>query len=94
MFVGAVADNIDQPIEHKIFHARIDLDTRRITAETAAYVPIPELASFVDENGTDRMDEVVKANYIRIKTDVEEIIRREIKRISNDDKLKYLLEKK
>ena len=83
MFVGAVADNIDQPIEQKIFHARIDLDTRRITAETAAYVPIPELASFVDENGTDRMDEVVKA-----------IIRREIKRISNDDKLKYLLEKK
>ena len=82
MFVGAVADNIDQPIEQKIFHARIDLDTRRITAETAAYVPIPELASFVDEN------------YIRIKTDVEEIIRREIKRISNDDKLKYLLEKK
>ena len=73
MFVGAVADNIDQPIEQKIFHARIDL---------------------VDENGTDRMDEVVKANYIRIKTDVEEIIRREIKRISNDDKLKYLLEKK
>ena len=49
MFVGAVADNIDQPIEQKIFHARIDLDTRRITAETAAYVPIPELASFVDE---------------------------------------------
>lgn len=67
MFVGTVADNIDQPIEQKIFHARIDLDTRRITAETAAYVPIPELASFVDENGTDRMDEVVKANYIRIK---------------------------
>ena len=94
MFVGAVADNIDQPIEQKIFHARIDLDTRRITAETAAYVPIPDLASFVDENGTDRMDEVVKANYIRIKTDVEEIIRREIERISNDDKLKYLLEKK
>ena len=94
MFVGAVADNIDQPIEQKIFHARIDLNTRRITAETAAYVPIPELASFVDENGTDRMDEVVKANYIRIKTDVEEIIRREIERISNDDKLKYLLEKK
>ena len=27
MFVGAVADNIDQPIEQKIFHARIDLDT-------------------------------------------------------------------
>lgn len=40
------------------------------------------------------MDEVVKANYIRIKTEVEEIIRREIERISNDDKLKYLLEKK
>ena len=93
MFVGAVADNIDQPIEQKIFHARIDLDTRRITAETAAYVPIPELASFVDENGTDRMDEVVKANYIRIKTDVEEIIRREIERIVKDPDLKYLLKK-
>ena len=39
------------------------------------------------------MDEVVKANYIRIKTDVEEIIRREIERIVKDPDLKYLLKK-
>lgn len=70
VFVGAVADNIDQPIEQKIFHARIEIDSGRLKAETASYVPIPEISSFVGEDGTDHMERIVKENYYRIKAEV------------------------
>lgn len=91
IFVGAVADNIDQPIEQKIFHARIEIDSGRLKAETASYVPIPEISSFVGEDGTDRMEQIVKENYYRIKAEVRDIIRREIARIEKDPQLQKLL---
>ncbi len=91
VFVGAVADNIDQPIEQKIFHARIEIDSGRLKAETASYVPIPEISSFVGEDGTDHMEQIVKENYYRIKAEVRDIIRREIARIEKDPQLQKLL---
>ena len=91
VFVGAVADNIDQSIEQKIFHARIEIDSGRLKAETASYVPIPEISSFVGEDGTDRMEQIVKENYYRIKAEVRDIIRREIARIEKDPQLQKLL---
>lgn len=91
VFVGAVADNIDQPIEQKIFHARIEIDSGRLKAETASYVPIPEISSFVGEDGTDHMERIVKENYYRIKAEVRDIIRREIARIEKDPQLQKLL---
>ncbi len=94
VFVGAVADNIDQPIEQKIFHARIEIDNDRLKAETSSYVPIPEISSFVGEDGTDRMEQIVKENYYRIKAEVRDIIRREIARIEKDPQLQKLLPKK
>lgn len=45
MFVGSVADNFDERIEQKIFHAEIVIDNDKVKAETAAYVPIPEISS-------------------------------------------------
>lgn len=91
VFVGAVADNIDQPIEQKIFHARIEIDSGRLKAETASYVPIPEISSFVGEDGTDHMERIVKENYYRIKAEVRDIIRQEIARIEKDPQLQKLL---
>lgn len=91
VFVGAVADNIDQPIEQKIFHARIEIDSGRLKAETASYVPIPEISSFVGEDGTDHIERIVKENYYRIKAEVRDIIRQEIARIEKDPQLQKLL---
>jgi len=53
MFVGAVADNFGETIEQKIFHAQIVVDNEAVQKETAAYQPIPEISSFLDENGND-----------------------------------------
>ena len=50
MFVGAVADNFGETIEQKIFHAQIVVDNEAVQKETAAYQPIPEISSFLDEN--------------------------------------------
>lgn len=94
VFVGAVADNFDQRIEQKIFHAEIVIDNETIKTETAAYVPIPEISSFIGEDGTDRMREIIQENYYRIKADVNAIVKQEIRRIEADPHLAHLLPKK
>ena len=94
MFVGSVADNFDERIEQKIFHAEIVIDNERVRAETAAYVPIPEISSFIGEDGRDHMEEIVRENYYRIKNDIAGLVCREIARIGADPKLAELLPKK
>ena len=61
-------------------------------AETKAYKPIPVIADFTGEDGKDHMQEEIERNYYRIKEEVGEIIRRELRRIENDPELKHLLE--
>lgn len=94
MFVGSVADNVDQPLPQKIFHAHIELDSAAIQAEERRFVPIPQISSFLDEEGTDRMEEIIRENYYRIKEEVVQIVEREIRRIENDPDLAGLLPKK
>ena len=94
MFVGSVADNVDQPLPQKIFHARIELDSAAIQVEERRFVPIPQISSFLDEEGTDRMEEIIRENYYRIKEEVVQIVEREIRRIENDPDLAGLLPKK
>ncbi|KAA6323344.1 hypothetical protein EZS27_027205, partial [termite gut metagenome] len=94
MFVGAVADNFDERIEQKIFHCEIVVDNERVAAETKAYHKIPVISNFVDENGVDRMKEMIKANYDRIKAETKQIVADELKRIADDPDLCHLLPKK
>ena len=91
MFVGAVADNFGETIEQKIFHAQIVVDNEAIQKEIAAYQPIPEISSFLDENGKDTMEQQIKANYRQIKQDIVELVENELTRIENDPELKHLL---
>lgn len=91
MFVGAVSDNYDEPIKQKIFHARIVVDNALVKRETAAYVPIPEISSFRDADGNDRMEEIIQKNYEQVKADVALIVKRELKRIEADPNLAKLL---
>lgn len=94
MFVGAVADNFDERIEQKIFHCEIVVDNERVSAETKAYRKIPVITNFVDENGVDRMKEMIKENYDRIKTEARQIVADELQRIRNDENLRHLLPEK
>jgi hypothetical protein len=93
MFVGAVADNFDERIEQKIFHCEIVVDNERVAAETKAYKKIPVITNFVDENGVNRMKEMIKENYDRIKAEAKQIVVDELERIRNDENLKHLLPK-
>ncbi|BAP31941.1 TraG family protein [Chryseobacterium sp. StRB126] len=91
MFVGSVSDNFDERIEQKIFHAEIVVDNEKVAAETKAYQKIPEILSFVNEYGEDKMKEEIEANYRRIKSDILNIVESEIERIKNDPNLQYLV---
>jgi hypothetical protein len=91
MFVGAVTDNFGETIDQKIFHAQIVVDNDAVQKETAAYQPIPEISSFLDEDGNDTMEQQIQANYRQIKQDIVELVENELIRIENDPALKHLL---
>ena len=91
MFVGAVSDNFDERIDQKIFHAEIVVDVAKVSAETKAYQPIPIIADFTNENGSDSLRETIEANYRQVKQEVLSLVDREIERIKNDSQLKSLL---
>ncbi|TXF78854.1 conjugal transfer protein MobC [Chryseobacterium sp.] len=92
-FVGAVADNFDERIEQKIFHSEIVVDNIKLSAQERYYQKIPQIRSFVDDHGNDRMQEEITNNYKSIKADVLMIIRDETDRISNDPELLHLINK-
>ena len=94
MFVGAVADNFDERIEQKIFHAEIIVDRAKVTTETREYKQIPVITNFVDEYGVNHMKEMIQGNYNRIKEETKNIVADELERIKNDPALCYLLPKK
>ena len=90
-FVGAVADNFDERIEQKIFHAEIVVDHTRISAEEKAYQKIPVINDFKDRNGNDIMMQQIQRNYDQIKADAQAIINEEMRRIKNDPELRKRL---
>lgn len=80
MFVGAVSDNFDERIEQKIFHA-----------EMKAYQPIPIIAEFTNEDGSDSLKETIEVKCKRVKQDMLNLVDTEIERIKADPKLYHLI---
>ena len=74
MFVGAVSDNFDERIDQKIFHAEIVVDVAKVSAKTKAYQPIPMIADFTNENGSDSLRETIEANYRQVKQEVLSLV--------------------
>ena len=91
MFVGAVSDNFNERIEQKIFHAEIVVDNEQVKRETANYKKLPQIIDFRDEDGNDRMQEEIQANYNRVKQEVQQIVTDEMERIKNDPNLQHLI---
>ncbi|PVH26862.1 conjugal transfer protein MobC [Sphingobacterium corticibacter] len=92
MFVGSVSDNFDERIEQKIFHAEIVVDNEKVAAETKTYQKIPQILSFVDEHGEDKMKQQIESNYRQIKSDILSIVQNEMERIKNDSNLQHLIQ--
>ncbi|SDE66262.1 hypothetical protein SAMN05216464_108133 [Mucilaginibacter pineti] len=77
-FVGIVADNPDQKIGLKMFHAEIVNDHDAIKTEEAGFQSLPQVRE-VDQ-------ETIYANYLQIKQDIQEILIAELGGDSNIDK--------
>lgn len=90
-FVGAVSDNFDERIQQKIFHSEIVVDSGKLFQETKNYQKIPQIRSFIDEDGNDSMSNQIQDNYRGIKADVLTIITVEMDRIKKDPNLQYLI---
>ena len=90
MFVGAVSDNFDERIEQKIFHAEIVVDSAKVSAETKTYEPIPTIADFTNEDGSDNLKETIEVNYRKVKQEILSLVETEIQRIKNTPVLSHL----
>ena len=91
MFVGAVSDNFDERIDQKIFHAEIVVDSAKVSAEMKAYQPIPLIADFTNEDGSDNLKKTIEANYKRVKQEILSLVKVETERIKADPRLKHLI---
>ena len=89
---GALGYNFqEETIEQKIFHAEVIVDVAKVTAEAKAYQPIPVIAEFLNEGGSDNLSETIEANYKRVKQEILSLVASEIERIKNDPNLKGLI---
>ena len=75
-----------------VFHCEIVEDAEKVKQEEKAYKKIPIITDFTDEEGNDRMKEMIQENYNRIKADVRRIVADELERIKSDPALVHLLQ--
>ncbi|WP_259070366.1 conjugal transfer protein MobC [Mucilaginibacter sp. X4EP1] len=85
-FVGMVADNPEEKIKLKMFHAEIQQNHEAIAREIAGYKEIPKVGNVTAED--------IQANYQRIKKDVGRLIAAELKKLdeakaNNPEQAKY-----
>jgi hypothetical protein len=85
-FVGMVADDPEQKIELKAFHAEILNDHAALKKEQEIFKEI-QLIRQLD-------DSIIQFNYLQIKQDVEDIVHTEIEQIMNNPELEHLLIRK
>jgi len=68
------------------------VDNEKVAAETKAYQKIPQILSFADEQGEDKMKQEIESNYKRLKSDIMNIVVSEMERIKNDPNLQHLVQ--
>src|SRR5204863_5160341 len=85
-FVGMIADNPDEIIELKAFHAMIVNDHEVLKKEKDNYIPMPAIRK-VDQKE-------INANYRIIKQDIQHIVESVMGDILNDPARAHLVVKK
>ncbi len=71
-FVGLVADNPDEKIKLKMFHAEIINDVEKLHAEGNRFKEIPIVSHFTQQQVLD--------NYYQVKMDVKRLVEEEVER--------------
>jgi hypothetical protein len=85
-FVGIVADNPEQPIEQKAFHARLINDPAALKLEKDTFLPLPTVRKVTPQ--------MIQNNYQAIKQDVQDIVDLLMEQVLNTDSMKGFLVKK
>ncbi len=81
-FVGTVADNPDNRIPQKMFHAEFVQDVQKLAKEQAGYRQLP--LNNIDSN-------MITATYLQIKKDIKDLVEEEIERLMNDPEMMGLI---
>ncbi|HLP38945.1 conjugal transfer protein MobC [Lacibacter sp.] len=74
-FVGLVADNPDEKIKLKMFHAEIINDAGKLNAEATAYKNIPVIYNVTQQQVMD--------NFYQVKMEVKKMIGEEVEKLKN-----------
>lgn len=72
-FVGLIADNPDEKIKLKMFHAEIQNDNKKLDDEAKEFKKIPFVSNVSQEQ--------VMENYFQVKLDIRKLIEREVFRL-------------
>lgn len=75
-FVGMVADNPDDKIKLKMFHAEIQQDTETINREMKAFKEIPSVYSISQQD--------IQDNFYQIKLDIRRLIENVVAKLENE----------
>ena len=67
------------------------MDSAKVSAEMKAYQPIPIIAEFTNEDGSDNLRETVEANYKRVKQEILSLVKAENEWIKSNPKLCHLI---
>ena len=81
-FVGLVADNPDEKIKLKMFHAEIINDAKKLNLEVSQYKEIPEVSNVSQQQVLD--------NYYQVKMEVKRLIGEEVELLKNKMETKNL----
>ncbi|MGZ3959260.1 MAG: conjugal transfer protein TraG, partial [Flavisolibacter sp.] len=69
-FVGMVADQPEEPIRLKMFHAQIENDTRKLEGEARSFTDIPRLAAVSQQE--------VMEHFYQVKLDIKKMVMEEV----------------
>ena len=65
------------------------MDNQKVNTEMKNHQKIPQILSFLDEEGTDKMQEQIQTNYKQVKLDIVKLIKNELEHIENDSNLAH-----
>ena len=81
-FVGLVADNPDEKIKLKMFHAEIINDAKKLNVKVSQYKEIPVVSNVSQQQVLD--------NYYQVKMEVKRLIGEEVELLKNKMETKNL----
>lgn len=75
-FVGLVADDVKYPIAQKVFHAKVNLDVKKLDAEEKNFKSIPKVYDFSSVSTLEKLNEFSKENLTTSNKRVKDVLQK------------------